>query len=174
MSPASPRPVRQSTEHPVSSPEVGRRASGETLDAAGGTQEPSIGQVGYAHPRDYIPSPPARLGTVGWARWFWRQLTSMRVSLILLFLLALAAVPGSIFPQRAVSPIAVSDYFREHPHLAPFLDRLSLFNVFAAPWFAAIYLLLFISLVGCVIPRMIQHLLTARARPPAAPRHLDR
>ena len=174
MSSTSPRPVRQSTAHPVSSPELGGRAAGETLDAAGATQETSIGQAGYANPRDYIPPSPARLGIVGWARWFWRQLTSMRVSLILLFLLALAAVPGSIFPQRTVNPIAVSDYFREHPHLAPFLDRLSLFNVFAAPWFAATYLLLFISLVGCVIPRMIQHLLTARARPPAAPRHLDR
>jgi cytochrome c biogenesis protein len=98
----------------------------------------------------------------------------MRVALILLFLLALAAVPGSIFPQRAVNPIAVTDYFRAHPQLAPLLDRLSLFNVFAAPWFAAIYLLLFISLVGCVIPRMIQHLVTARAAPPPAPRNLAR
>src|SRR4249919_3146804 len=174
MSSTSPRPVRQSTEHPVSPSALGRGSPDETLDAAGPAQEPSIGQADYANPRDYIPSPPARLGTVGWGRWLWRQLTSMRVSLILLFLLALAAVPGSIFPQRAVNPIAVSDYFREHPHLAPFLDRLSLFNVFAAPWFAAIYLLLFISLVGCVTPRMIQHLLTARVHPPGAPRRLDR
>lgn len=128
----------------------------------------------YTNRRDDVPPRGPRLGPVGWARWFWRQLTSMRVALILLFLLALAAVPGSIFPQRAVNPIAVSDYFRAHPELAPLLDRLSLFNVFAAPWFAAIYLLLFISLVGCVIPRMIQHLVTARATPPPAPRNLAR
>jgi cytochrome c biogenesis protein len=87
------------------------------------------------------------LGTVGLARWFWRQLTRCASPDP-----ALPAGPrgctGSIFPQRTVNPIAVSDYFREHPHLAPLLDRLSLFNVFAAPWFAAIYLLLFISLVG--------------------------
>src|SRR5262245_24264382 len=175
MSSTSPRQAQQSAEHQVSPPELDRDGlPNDALDGAGGTREPGIGKAGYANPRDYIPSSPARLGTAGWARWFWRQLTSMRVSLILLFLLALAAVPGSAFPQRAVNPIAVTDYFREHPDLAPVLDRLSLFNVFAAPWFAAIYLLLFISLVGCVIPRMIQHLLTARARPPAAPRHLDR
>jgi cytochrome c biogenesis protein len=174
MSSISPRPAEQSTEHRVSPADLRRHVPDETLDVAGGTQEPGSGRAGYANPRDYSPAPPARLGAVGWARWFWRQLTSMRVSLILLFLLALAAVPGSVFPQRAVNPIAVSDYFRDHPDLAPILDRLSLFNVFAGPWFAAIYLLLFISLVGCVIPRMIQHLLTARARPPAAPRHLDR
>src|SRR5262245_14050609 len=175
MSSTSPRQAQQSPEHQVSPPELDRDGlPNDALDGAGGTREPGIGKAGYANPRDYIPSSPARLGTAGWARWFWRQLTSMRVSLILLFLLALAAVPGSVLPQRAVNPIAVTDYFREHPDLAPVLDRLSLFNVFAAPWFAAIYLLLFISLVGCVIPRMIQHVLTARARPPAAPRHLDR
>ncbi len=128
----------------------------------------------YTNPRDHEPGRPVGIGPLGWARWFWRQLTSMRVALILLFLLALAAVPGSVFPQRSVNPIAVSDYFRDHPDLAPVLDRLSLFDVFAAPWFAAIYLLLFISVVGCVIPRMIRHLLAARAKPPAAPRRLDR
>ena len=33
------------------------------------------------------------------SRWAWRQLTSMRTALVLLFLLALAAVPGSVVPQ---------------------------------------------------------------------------
>ena len=48
------------------------------------------------------PAPPVTgSGTVdpgpagdGWPRWFWRQLTSMRTALILLFLLALGAIPG--------------------------------------------------------------------------------
>ncbi|MEU1163986.1 cytochrome c biogenesis protein ResB, partial [Streptomyces sp. NPDC005921] len=39
------------------------------------------------------------LGVVGWARWFWRQLTSMRVALLLLLLLSLGAIPGSLIPQ---------------------------------------------------------------------------
>ena len=83
---------------------------------------------------------------------------------MLLFLLALAAVPGSLLPQRSLSQNNVSAYFTDHPTLAPVLDRLYLFDVFSSPWFAAIYLLLFVSLIGCVLPR------GARARPRAARR----
>ena len=35
-----------------------------------------------------------RLGLVGWLRWGWRQLTSMRTALVLLLLLAIAAIPA--------------------------------------------------------------------------------
>ena len=90
--------------------------------------------------------------SAGWLRWGWRQLTSMRTALILLFLLALGSVPGSILPQEGTDPAQVQQYYTAHPELAPWLNRLDLFNVFAAPWFAAIYLLLFASLVGCVVP----------------------
>jgi len=112
------------------------------------------------------PPPPRRRDLL---LWFWRQLTSMRVALVLLFLLAVASVPGSIFPQRRTNPIAVSAYFDDHPDLAPWLDRLSMFDVFGAPWFGAIYLLLFVSLVGCVVPRTRVHLAAMRARPPRPP-----
>ncbi|MQA94281.1 MAG: cytochrome c biogenesis protein ResB [Streptosporangiales bacterium] len=98
----------------------------------------------------------------------------MRTALILLFLLAVAAAPGSYLPQRGVDPGKVTAYFQQHKELAPILDRLSLFDVYSAPWFAAIYLLLFISLAGCVIPRLGQHTRALRARPPAAPRNLGR
>ncbi|WP_106397190.1 cytochrome c biogenesis protein ResB [Actinocorallia populi] len=114
------------------------------------------------------------MGLTGWLRWGWRQLTSMRTALILLFLVALASVPGSIFPQRGQSPERVVQYFEEHETLAPWLDRLSLFDVFAAPWFAAIYLLLFVSLAGCVLPRSWQLLQNVRSRPPAAPKRFGR
>ena len=90
--------------------------------------------------QDATPPRPPRGGgltIVGWLRWGWRQLTSMRTALILLFLLALAAVPGSIIPQQGIDPAAVSQYFEAHPTLAPVLDRLGLFSVFGAPWFAA-------------------------------------
>ncbi len=73
----------------------------------------------------------------------WRQLTSMRTALTLLFLLAIASIPGSVLPQRAVSAQAVSDYFRDHPDLAPTLDRLGAFDAYASVWFSAIYVLLF-------------------------------
>ncbi|MEU4830620.1 cytochrome c biogenesis protein ResB [Streptosporangium sp. NPDC023615] len=117
---------------------------------------------------------PAGLGVVGWARWFWRTLTSMRTALILLFLFALASVPGSIWPQRGVSDAKVAQYFADDPALAGWLDRFWLFDVFQAPWFAAIYLLLFVSLIGCVLPRTAVHLRELRKKPPPAPRNLSR
>jgi cytochrome c biogenesis protein len=98
----------------------------------------------------------------------------MRTALILLFLLALGSVPGSLLPQQGINPSAVQQYFISHPALAPWLNRFGLFNVFAAPWFAAIYLLLFISLAGCVVPRTFRLARTARALPPPAPRNLAR
>ena len=54
------------------------------------------------------------------------------------------------------------------------LDRLYLFDVFSSPWFAAVYLLLFVSLIGCVLPRGLEHARAMRAAPPPAPRNLTR
>ena len=107
-------------------------------------------------------------------RWLWRQLTSMRIALILLFLLALASIPGSIFPQRGTSPLRVNEFLQDNPTSGPILDQLYMFDVFASPWFAAIYLLLFISLTGCVLPRAFEHANELRSLPPAAPRNLSR
>jgi cytochrome c biogenesis protein len=107
-------------------------------------------------------------------RRFWRQLTSMRTALLLLTLLALAAIPGTFIPQRGLDPVKVNNYIADHPHLGPLLNDLSLFDVFGAPWFAAIYLLLFISLIGCLIPRIRLHAAALRRRPPNAPRNLMR
>src|SRR5579862_10068784 len=72
------------------------------------------------------------------ARRFWRQLTSMRTALLLLTLLALAAIPGTFIPQRGLDPVKVDNFLRRHSHLGPLMNRLSLFDVFGAPWFAAI------------------------------------
>jgi cytochrome c biogenesis protein len=119
-------------------------------------------------------SAPAAFGIWGWARWAWLQLTSMRTALVLLFLLAVASVPGSMLPQEGIDPQAVQQYYAAHPALAPLLGRLSMFNVFAAPWFAAIYLLLFASLAGCVIPRTFRLAGSARQQPPQAPANLSR
>jgi cytochrome c biogenesis protein len=125
--------------------------------------------------RDDQPRPSGgALGFAGWLKWAWRQLTSMRIALVLLFLLALGSVPGSMLPQQGTNPEGVQQYFTSHPALAPLLNHLGLFNVFAAPWFAAIYLLLFASLVGCVVPRTFRLAGSARSLPPRAPRHLMR
>ena len=107
-------------------------------------------------------------------RWLWRQLTSMRTALILLLLLGIAAIPGSLFPQRTQNPLAVSDYFKSNPGTAKFLDQLQMFDVYSSPWFSAIYILLFISLIGCVLPRTFEHLKGIRAIPTLTPKNLNR
>jgi cytochrome c biogenesis protein len=104
----------------------------------------------------------------------WRRLISMRTALILLFLLALAAVPGSLLPQRSLNPSKVNQYIAQHRAWGRLLDRLGAFEVFASVWFAAIYLLLFVSLIGCLIPRIRVHAKALRARPPRTPRNLER
>lgn len=114
------------------------------------------------------------LGFTGWLRWGWRQLTSMRTALVLLLLLAIAAVPGSLVPQRSADPNGVTQYFQDNPDLAPILDNLSMFDVYTSPWFSAIYILLFVSLVGCIIPRTQHHYKALRAKPPRTPARLGR
>lgn len=111
---------------------------------------------------------------IAWMRWLWRQLTSMRTALLLLFALALVSIPGSILPQRGTNPIEVDSYIERHPGTGEFMDSLGLFDVFASPWFAAIYLLLMVSLAGCIVPRIRQHFKALRQLPPAAPRNLAR
>ncbi len=114
------------------------------------------------------------LGPLGMARWAWTQLTKMNTALFLLLLLAVAAVPGSIFPQRIQDPAAVQDYLDTNPVLGEWLDRLQFFDVFSSAWFSAIYILLFVSLVGCVLPRAAKHWRAWRAEPPRTPRRLER
>ena len=104
----------------------------------------------------------------------WRALTSMGTALALLFLLALGAVPGALLPQRSLNESKVEQYLAAHPTIGPWLDRLQLFDVFASFWFTAIYALLFISLVGCLTPRTIEHIRGLRAVPVGVPRNLGR
>jgi cytochrome c biogenesis protein len=124
-------------------------------------------------PKDQAPK-HVKLGLTGWARWGWRTLTSMKTALILLFLLALGSVPGSLVPQRGVDPDKVAKIYEQSPVLAEWYDRLQLFEVFTSSWFAAVYLLLFTSLVGCIIPRTATYVRELRRKPPAAPKNLSR
>jgi cytochrome c biogenesis protein len=137
-----------------------------------------------SRPDDHIDSPERagdaasvaqpKLGFVGWLRFAWRQLTSMRTALLLLLLLAIAAVPGSLVPQRSSDPNGVTQYFADNPQLAPVLDGFQMFDVYTSAWFSAVYLLLFVSLIGCVIPRTKHHFEALRARPPRTPMRLSR
>ncbi|MFB9347365.1 cytochrome c biogenesis protein ResB [Streptomyces heliomycini] len=124
-------------------------------------------------PGEDAPNLPS-LGVIGWARWFWRQLTSMRVALLLLLLLSLGAIPGSLIPQTGIDETAVADFRERHDVLAPVYDKLGLFDVYSSVWFSAIYILLFVSLVGCIVPRTWQFTGQLRGRPPGAPRRLTR
>ena len=107
-------------------------------------------------------------------RWTWRQLTSMRTALVLLLLLALVAIPGSVIPQEDVDSLKTTQWQDNHPQLTPIYERLGLFDIYQSPWFAAIYLLLMVSLVGCFVPRIGVYWRALRSQPPATPRRLDR
>lgn len=123
-------------------------------------------------PPAHRPGPLRRL--LAFLRNTWRGLTSMRTALVLLFLLALAALPGALLPQRSLNASLVEDFYTDHPVAAPIVDAVGGFEVFATPWFAAIYLLLMISLVGCVLPRSLEFWRGMRQAPVATPRNLSR
>ena len=114
------------------------------------------------------------LGPLEMLRWAWTQLTKMNTALFLLLLLAIAAVPGSIFPQRIQDPAKVNDYIEAHPTWGPIADFLQLFDVFSSAWFASIYLLLFISLIGCVLPRAAKHYRSMKTPPARTPKNFGR
>lgn len=104
----------------------------------------------------------------------WRWLTSMRTALILLFLLAFAAIPGALLPQRQLSQEKVEEYLANNGKMGEIFDKLQLFDVFSSFWFTAIYVLLFASLVGCIIPRSWEHWQAMRTPPTRAPKNLAR
>jgi len=122
---------------------------------------------------DAAPLSPREL-----ARFAWGQLTSMRTALALLFALAVAAIPGSlgpnVLPQRPNNPVLVREWIANHPQFGPLFDRVGLFDVYASPWFASIYLLLLVSMVGCLVPRIGVYFRAVRAMPAGVPRRIDR
>ncbi|GAA4658877.1 MULTISPECIES: cytochrome c biogenesis protein ResB [Amycolatopsis] len=120
----------------------------------------------------YRPTPAKRV--LGFLRNTWRGLTAMRTALILLFLLALAAMPGALLPQRSLNPTKTSQYITAHGWWGTLLDRLQFFDVYSSVWFSAIYLLLMVSLVGCLTPRSFEYVKQMRAKPVLTPRNLAR
>ncbi len=96
----------------------------------------------YAYPR------APRLGVRGWLRWGWRQVTSMRLALVLLLLLGVAAIPGSLLPQWPQDAAKTQSFVDNNPTWGPVLDRVGLLDVFGSAWFTSIYVLLLLSLIG--------------------------
>jgi cytochrome c biogenesis protein len=138
------------------------------VDTAAGTEEPQDRRERGG------PDDPPALGLRELVRWAWRQLTSMRTALLLLLLLALASIPGSVVPQRDVDALEVSRWKADHPDLTPVYERLGLFSVYDSAWFSAVYLLLMVSLAGCIVPRTAVYWRALRAAPPRAPKNLRR
>ncbi len=150
-------------------------AASESPTGAEGAHE--LGEAGAqlsTAPREESAIGGPTLGVVGWIRWFWRQLTSMRVALILLFLLSLGAIPGSLIPQNSVDELKAQAFKDAHETLTPIYEKLQLFDVYGSVWFSAIYILLFVSLIGCIVPRSWQFVGQLRGRPPGAPGRLTR
>jgi len=135
------------------------------VDALRQAPRPSSGDGAIVQPK---------LGFLGTLRWFWRQLTSMRTALFLLLMLAFAAIPGSLVPQRSSDPNGVTQFRMDNPDLYPVLDWFQVFDTYSSVWFSAIYLLLFISLIGCVVPRAKHHFDALRQAPPKTPARLSR
>ncbi|GAB2501911.1 Cytochrome c biogenesis protein Ccs1 [Corynebacterium atrinae] len=104
----------------------------------------------------------------------WHWLTSMRTALVLLFLLAIAAIPGALLPQRSLNEENVTEYIANNGRLAEIYDKLQLFDVFSSVWFVAIFVLLTISLVGCILPRTWDHWKAMNTPPTRAPKNLHR
>ncbi|MGD7003121.1 cytochrome c biogenesis protein ResB [Corynebacterium halotolerans] len=111
---------------------------------------------------------------ISYLRKAWNWLTSMRTALALLFLLALAAIPGALLPQRNLNESNVIEYIENNGRIAEFYDKLQLFDVFSSPWFVAIFVLLMFSLIGCILPRTWDHYKAMKTPPVRAPKVLSR
>lgn len=110
-----------------------------------------------------------KLGPLEFLRWGWRVLTSMRTAIILMVLLAFASIPGSLVPQRSSDPNGVIVFRNDDPELFALYDSFQLFDTFTSVWFSSIYVLLFVSLIGCILPRSLHHWRILRAEPAEAP-----
>ncbi|SES40276.1 cytochrome c biogenesis protein [Streptomyces sp. yr375] len=158
VTPDGREPVTPDDREPGAADDQGLGAAGSQLSTA---------------PVESLSTAPG-LGVLGWARWYWRQLTSMRVALLLLLLLALGAIPGSLIPQSGTDETKVADFRQAHGTLGPIYDKLGLFHVYSSVWFSSVYILLFVSLIGCIVPRTWQFVGQLRSRPPGAPKRLTR
>jgi cytochrome c biogenesis protein len=89
----------------------------------------------------------------------------MRTALLLLLLLGAGAAVGAFFPQRPVNPFAVAAWKQRHAAWAGLAERVGLFDVYGSWWFMAIYALLMVSLVACLLGRYRAFWRVLRARP---------
>jgi len=99
MSEKNPRPDRgvrtDDAERPGTGPDEASGSGTGPSESGSWSSKPEVDGK-----RAAVPS----LGLRGTLLFLWRQLTSMQTALVLLMLLAVAAIPGSLYPQRSVNP----------------------------------------------------------------------
>ncbi|MPZ72421.1 MAG: hypothetical protein GEU74_04205 [Nitriliruptorales bacterium] len=138
------------------------------------TVEQTTAETAPSPRRRGLPDIPGPIDT---AVRLWRVLRRMSTALMLLFTLATSTVVATAVPQEPVTAAGAAEWRSGEAGpgagIARALDALGLFDVFGTWWFAAIVVLLFVSLTGCLVPRYRAFFMIAR-RPPAAGRNLSR
>ncbi len=121
---------------------------------------------------------PQGPGAFVWAsvRMGWRWLTRMKTALYLLAALGVLTLVATVVPQEPNVAGTVADWRSgaEGPGraVATLLDGFGAFDMYGAPLFLALLMLLFLSLTACLVPRVrAWWRLTRHGRPPAT-RHL--
>lgn len=122
---------------------------------------------------------PSGPGAFLWAsvRMGWRWLTRMRTALYLLAALGVLSLVATVVPQEpnVAGTVEAWRSGEEGPGraVATLLDGMGAFDMYGAPVFLALLMLLFLSLTACLFPRVkAWWRLTRHGRPPAT-RHLD-
>src|SRR5205814_8419004 len=82
--------------------------------------------------------------------------------------------PGQRRPPPKRNAPTVDQHIAAHGWWGTLLDKLEFYDVYSSIWFSAIYLLLMISLVGCLTPRTFEYVKAMRAKPVLTPRNLAR
>ena len=81
----------------------------------------------------------------------WKQLTSIKLTVVVLLTIAAAAVIGTLIPQNK-PPIYYQNYFGER--LYAILSRLDLLDMYHSLWFQALLLLLAVNILACSLDRI--------------------
>jgi len=92
----------------------------------------------------------------------WSFFSSVRLTLLLLILIALAAILGTVIPQQDAAGDAVQ---KLPPALAGVLKVLQLHDLYRSPWFLLLMALLTVNLVVCSLNRLPASLRLYRRQP---------
>lgn len=118
------------------------------------------GTVGYPFPQSSPPESaqgcfqetivPGR-NILNYFNSIWKYFTSVKLSIVLLLTLAATSVIGTIIPQRKDPEVYFSAY---GDFLYRFFDTLEIFDMYSAPWFQLLLLLITVNIIICSIDRL--------------------